>query len=155
MKSILQTTIFLVASSALAQNYYVSPSGSDSNPGTQAQPWLTIQHAASMVTAGAIVHVLPGTYNVSTITSSTSGTPSQHIKFISDTKYGAQIVGTGDWIWGQSGNYVEVIGFDMSASNPVTRIGFEWTGTNGKVNQNRIHDILCSVQGVAVMVVLG
>jgi hypothetical protein len=144
MKDILHLTILLVASSALAQNYYVSPAGSDLNPGTQTQPWLTIQHAANVATAGTTVHVLPGTYNVSTITTSTSGTASQPIKFISDTKYGARVVGTGDSIWAQRGNYVEVIGFDITASNAATRIGFEWTGNNGKVNQNRIHDIQCS-----------
>ncbi len=134
----------LVASSALAQDFFVSPTGSDSNPGTQAQPWLTIQHAANVDTAGVTVHVLPGTYNVSTITSSISGAASQHIKFVSDTQYGARIVGTGDSVWSQSGNYVEVTGFDITASNPATRLGFEWTGNNGRVNQNRIHDIQCS-----------
>jgi len=144
MRGISYIAILLVASGALAQTFYVSPTGSDSNPGSQAQPWLTIQHAANSATAGVTVHVLPGTYNVSAITSSISGAASQHIKFISDTKYGARIVGTGDSVWVQSGNYVEVIGFDVTASNPATRIGFEWTGNNGKVSQNRIHDIQCS-----------
>jgi len=145
MKEILRhVTILFIASSALAQNYYVSPTGSDSNPGTQTQPWLTIQHAANVATAGTTVYVLPGTYNVSTITTSISGTASQHIKFVSDTKYGARIVGTGDSIWAQGANYVEVTGFDITASNAATRIGFEWTGNNGNVNQNRIHDIQCS-----------
>jgi len=32
---------------ALAAEYYVSPTGSDSNPGTQASPWGTVQKAAS------------------------------------------------------------------------------------------------------------
>ena len=39
--------------------YYVSTSGSDSNPGTVGSPWLTIQHAASvaalMLTTEALV----------------------------------------------------------------------------------------------------
>ncbi len=144
MESVLRITILLVASSALAQNFYVSSTGSDSNPGSQVRPWLTIQHAANASTAGVTVHVLPGTYNVSTITSSASGTVSQHIKFISDTKYGARIVGTGDSVWAQKGNYVEVIGFDITASSAATRIGLEWTGNNGNVSENKIHDIQCS-----------
>ncbi|MGD0129072.1 MAG: hypothetical protein ABSF46_27415 [Terriglobia bacterium] len=40
--------------------YFVSSTGSDSNPGTFAEPWLTIQHAADTATAGATVYVLGG-----------------------------------------------------------------------------------------------
>jgi hypothetical protein len=45
--------------------FYVSTVGSDSNPGTLASPWLTIQHAASTVQAGDTVYVLPGVYSES------------------------------------------------------------------------------------------
>jgi len=38
--------------SALAAEYYVAPTGSDSNPGTQASPWGTVQKAASTAAAG-------------------------------------------------------------------------------------------------------
>src|ERR1700680_1956501 len=47
-------------------NYYVSPTGSDSSAGTQAAPWKTINHADSTLQLGAggtIVHVSPGTYS--------------------------------------------------------------------------------------------
>jgi hypothetical protein len=37
--------------------YYVSKRGCDSNPGTFEAPWLTIQHAANSVSAGATVYV--------------------------------------------------------------------------------------------------
>ena len=37
--------------------FYVSTSGSDSNPGTLTQPWMTIEHAANTATAGATVYV--------------------------------------------------------------------------------------------------
>src|SRR5580704_7630413 len=43
--------------------YYVSTSGNDSNPGTLAAPWLTIQNAANIATAGATVYVFGGVYN--------------------------------------------------------------------------------------------
>jgi hypothetical protein len=45
-----------------ADSYYVAKSGSDSNPGTEAQPWLTIQKAASTLVAGDTVYVRQGTY---------------------------------------------------------------------------------------------
>jgi MYXO-CTERM domain-containing protein len=40
----------------------VTPAGSDANPGTAAQPWKTLQHAADNVTAGDTVTVEAGTY---------------------------------------------------------------------------------------------
>ena len=43
--------------------YYVSPTGSDSNPGTSASPFLTIQAAANAVNPGDMVIVRDGTYN--------------------------------------------------------------------------------------------
>ena len=44
-------------------NYYVDViQGSDSNPGSQSQPWKTLQKAADTVSSGATVNVQPGTY---------------------------------------------------------------------------------------------
>jgi len=42
--------------------YYVATTGSDSNPGTQAQPWATLQHAVETIAAGDTILVTPGTY---------------------------------------------------------------------------------------------
>src|SRR5262249_165347 len=42
--------------------YYVSPTGSDSNPGTASQPFQTIQRAADVVNPGDTVLVADGTY---------------------------------------------------------------------------------------------
>src|SRR4051812_13730767 len=47
-------------------NYYVSPTGLDTNNGTSpTSAFATIAHAASVVSAGQIVEVLDGTYNLS------------------------------------------------------------------------------------------
>jgi len=48
---------------ANAATYYVSTTGSNSNDGSQDHPWLTIQKAADMMTAGDTVIVLEGTYD--------------------------------------------------------------------------------------------
>ena len=71
---------------------YVSPTGSDSNPGTIASPWLTIQHAASTVAAGSTVYVEAGTY-IESINVTVSGTSSAPITFIGEN--GAIVSGTG------------------------------------------------------------
>ena len=42
--------------------FYVSTTGNDSNPGTQAAPWRTVQHAADTVHAGSTVNVRAGIY---------------------------------------------------------------------------------------------
>lgn len=46
----------------IAATYYVSVTGNDNNPGTESQPWRTIQKAANTVQAGDTVIVLPGIY---------------------------------------------------------------------------------------------
>lgn len=51
------------ARDARATDYYVAKDGSDSGPGTQAGPWLTIQKAAMTLSAGDTVYVKAGTYN--------------------------------------------------------------------------------------------
>lgn len=42
--------------------YYVDPSGSNSGPGTESQPWRTIQKAADTMVAGDTVYIKTGTY---------------------------------------------------------------------------------------------
>jgi len=45
-----------------AADFYVSPTGNDTNPGSLASPWRTIQHAAETVPAGSTVFIRDGIY---------------------------------------------------------------------------------------------
>lgn len=66
------------ASPVLATTYYVAPppGGSDGNPGTLAQPWGTLQHAADTVGPGDVVIALAGDHAAFEVTTSgTSGAP--------------------------------------------------------------------------------
>ncbi len=96
--SMLSAVLLLFASiSLLAQQgatYYVSTAGSNSNPGSLAKPWLTIQHAANTATAGATVYVFGGVYHQS-INFPNSGTASEPITFKSYPGQTAVIDGTG------------------------------------------------------------
>ena len=47
---------------AQGADYYVSPQGSDSNPGSSTQPFRTITRAYSQAAAGTTIIVLPGVY---------------------------------------------------------------------------------------------
>ena len=43
-------------------SFYVSTAGNDSNPGSEAAPWRTVQHAADTARAGSTVNVRGGVY---------------------------------------------------------------------------------------------
>ena len=52
----------LVLPGAYATTYYVSTQGHDSNAGTQATPWATLQHAVDTIAPGDTILVESGTY---------------------------------------------------------------------------------------------
>lgn len=56
------TLIALSGTLAQAATYYISPSGSDSNPGTQSAPFLHISKGAAVANAGDTVIVMNGVY---------------------------------------------------------------------------------------------
>jgi hypothetical protein len=146
-------------------NYYVSTSGSDSNDGSAAHPWRTIQHASSLVAPGYTVHVAPGTYNVAgpgayptqityAISTSASGTASARIRFISDVKWGAKIVTSNQsyYSWGADGNYVDIVGFDITGDSMV---GMRLNGSNQRALNNLVHNLgtlFCDSNGGAGIV---
>ena len=74
--------------------HYVSTSGNDSNPGTLAAPWRTIQKAANTVGAGSTVCVRGGVYNEQ-VTFTVSGTAGAYITFQSYPGETAVVDGTG------------------------------------------------------------
>ena len=65
MKLSILFALLTCASAAFGQtnsSFYVGATGNDSNPGTQAAPWRTIQHAADTARAGSTVYVRAGVY---------------------------------------------------------------------------------------------
>ncbi|MCS0628847.1 right-handed parallel beta-helix repeat-containing protein [Telluria mixta] len=135
--------------SAVAKDLYVSTTGSDSNPGTQAAPVKTIARADALASAGTIIHVAAGTYRVSApsldnagIKTSKSGTATARIKFVSDVKWGAKIIVSGTGItWDSRGSYVDIDGFDISGSG---RHGILAAGANLTMTNNFVHDLTIS-----------
>jgi len=68
LRTILTTTIVIVSFTFITGNvygttYYVAKNGNNSNSGTEAQPWLTIQKAANTIVVGDTVYIKEGTYN--------------------------------------------------------------------------------------------
>ena len=142
--------------SLLAQagaTYYVSKSGKDTNPGTYTAPWLTIQHAANSVTAGATVYVGSGVYNES-VNFPASGTASNYITFANYPGETAVIDGTGLGVSAVQGlinivnqSYITISGFEIrnytTKSATVTPAGIWLTGSGNGVNllNNLVHNI--------------
>jgi parallel beta-helix repeat protein len=128
--------------SAFGNNYYVSNSGSDVADGSQSQPWQTIKHAAQVVQAGNTVHVLPGTYYESPECKN-NGTSAAPIRFVSDTKWGAKVVGDGVSNWGfrVDGDYSTIEAFDITNVNPTGHVGIETEGNYDSIIGNHVHNI--------------
>jgi parallel beta-helix repeat protein len=81
-KSLLCLICLFVFSSTFvhAKTYYVAKNGDNSNPGTEAQPWLTISRAASMAIAGDTIFIKRGTYNEK-VRFSNNGTEDAYITY--------------------------------------------------------------------------
>jgi len=132
--------------SASKSDFYVSASGNDANSGTLARPWKTINRAALQIKAGDVVHVAPGEYR-GNVKTSVNGNAGARIRFISDKQGAARIVGgSGEAAWQNKGNYVDVMGFDVTGGNAN---GIENLASNVRILGNTVHDILalCSPNG--------
>lgn len=140
-------------------HFYVAKTGNDSNPGSLASPWLTIQKAANTLTAGQKVCVRVGTYEepnfitpdiayggIKPQNSGSSGNP------IIYEAYPGEAV-----IIDQDGTTTEAAGFYIKNKSYITIRGFEitdcWKGgvfvdysdasgnTSIIVEENTIHNI--------------
>ena len=121
--------------------YYVSPGGSDSNPGTMTLPWRTITKAGNSVVPGDTVYVRGGTYPES-VTLSRSGSPSGNITIQAYPNEKPVITGNSLSMssWGSlvsiSGSYITFSGFEVSNSR---YIGIIIKGTHDVVDNAFSH----------------
>lgn len=155
-------------STLLPGSYFVSLSGSDSNPGTLAAPWRHIQYALDRVGAGSTVNVMDGVYNEK-VTFPRSGVSGSYIVLQNYTGQAPVIDGTGVSISGETGlvtienkQYVKLIGFEIrnlkaggvSSAFP-QGISVRGNGAFIEIRNNRVHDIenscrRCGAHGIAV-----
>ncbi|MDR9854331.1 right-handed parallel beta-helix repeat-containing protein [Paenibacillus sp. VCA1] len=141
---------------ALAEGaeYYVSPSGSDSNAGTLASPWKTLQHAADVATPGSKVYVRGGVYNQKLKITRSGSAAQGAITFSNYASEVPVIDGTGLSVSGTEGivdltdaKYITINGFEIrnytTTQNGVMPVGIyvHGAGSNITLSNNKVHDI--------------
>jgi hypothetical protein len=144
--------IFSTTVNAATNTYYVAKNGSDNNPGTQAQPWLTFQKATSTIVAGDTVYVRAGVYNERLNIVNKLGNTTQRITV---KKYPNETViidgtglGTQSPLFIQNSSYITVDGFEVRNSSQV--------GVSAVYGQNHYIELLnlhvhdCSSSGIMV-----
>lgn len=143
-------------------NYYVATNGSNTNPGTEALPFRTIQKGVDMAQAGETVYVKAGTYSeeVSITNSGTAGNPVKLLAFPGDELNvviegtGINVSKNGGWpyfsgligVYGKS--YVEVSGFTIQNSNGFGMIAYEADNItfSGNYTYNTAHSGIASFE---------
>jgi Right handed beta helix region len=75
-------SVLFQTAAVYAATYYVAPTGSNSHPGTEKQPWQTVAHAVNTMVAGDTTYVRGGTYNEGVISFKQSGTAAAPIKLL-------------------------------------------------------------------------
>lgn len=133
--------ILMASPYVYSATYYVSMTGQHSNPGTEARPWRTVQHAANKMRAGDTVYVKAGTYN-ERVTLSHSGNASQGYIVFQNYENDKPILdgnglGNGDMITGSQISYVKIKGFHIT-NHIGAGIVFRGGGSHLEISNNEI-----------------
>lgn len=133
-----------------ANNYYVSPTGSDANQCSFTLPCATMQGVSLHMNAGDTAHFASGNYTWSYSSNQVtkSGTASAYITYISDTKWGAKVTGTDCSPISNDGDYVQIVNFDVTGS---CAQGITTNGNYTTISGNRVHDMPGSQATAAIV----
>jgi hypothetical protein len=93
------------------------------------------------------------------VTIKASGTVTAPIRFLSEQKWGAKVTGDGSANWAMriDGDYVDVVGFDVTNDSAEGHEGIESSGDHIRIVENHVHNIpagLCAggLGGAGIMV---
>jgi len=133
---------FLFAQASFAAVYVVdrsAPNARDSNPGTEAQPFATVQKAADTAKPGDTVCVMSGQYPERVLVK-TSGEAGRPIVFESRPRRSAAVEG-----FRLEASYIRVAGFEITA--PAPKNGVEIVGHHNEILDNYIHHMWYALIG--------
>jgi parallel beta-helix repeat protein len=112
-----------------SRRFYVATNGKDSNAGTEASPWLTIQHAdSSSRKGGDCIIVEPGTYQAGVLIQhgGSSPSPTGYVAYrCAELDKCHVLAASGGHLWGfaNAGNFVVVDGFEVDGNNALMTNG--------------------------------
>ncbi|MGD0536724.1 MAG: DUF1565 domain-containing protein [Verrucomicrobiota bacterium] len=116
-----------------------APGAADRNPGTEAQPFKTVQHAADAAKPGDTVCVMAGKYD-ERIKVKTGGAEGKPIAFVAMPRRAATVGG-----FDLEAGYVRVEGFEITADPPATAVQLH--ASHCEILDNYIHDMMAGVAG--------
>jgi hypothetical protein len=134
----------VVAGRRRAPTLYVATTGSDTNAGTAAAPFATLQKAADVATPGSVVWVADGTYADFAYNTGGGNATDGPVQIRAQNKWGAKINftgSTGNAIY-VGMNYVDIVDFDITAPN--TNIAVYTDGRNVRTIGCYVHDVQTS-----------
>jgi methionine-rich copper-binding protein CopC len=113
-----------------ATNYWVAPSGLDTNPGTDAAPFKTLQKALDVATAGTTINLKPGEYHQAVATK-TAGTATAPITIKGPEtgkdvtgRYKAVLYGLGGRVFSINHSYYTLSGFTIDGQQNIARTAY-------------------------------
>ena len=162
MKFLILFTLFgcVSASGQINTSYYVSTTGNDSNPGTRAASWRTIQHAANTARAGSTVNVERGVYE-ELVSINVAGNASAGFITFRSSPGGTAILDAGHFApSGRQGvltihnqSYVRIEGLEIrnfhTAEHQLSPLGISVTGSGSHIEllNNNVHHIEQTFEG--------
>ena len=141
-------------------SFYVATTGNDSNPGTQAAPWRTVQHAADTAQAGSTVYVRGGIYEELVSINASGNASDGFITFRSypdetavlDASHFTPTDRTGV-LTIQNKSYVRIVGFEIrnfrTAEHRLAPLGINVIGAGSHIEllKNNVHHIENNFEG--------
>jgi hypothetical protein len=141
-------------------SFYVATTGNNSNPGTQAAPWRTIQHAADTARAGSTVNVRGGIYEELVSINASGNATDGFITFRSYPGETAILEAEHFTPSGRSGvltinnkSYVRIEGFEIrnfrTAEHRLAPLGIDVIGAGSHIEllKNNVHHIEQTFEG--------
>jgi len=129
----------------LCVDYYVALDGEDTNPGTEEEPWQTIQKAADTMIAGDTVYITEGTY-VERIVPQNSGNPDHFITYRNYPDHNVIINSPNEWvndvcvfIQDVDLHYLHFMGLTFEGASYTNF--YAWEGSSGSISHFILEDI--------------
>jgi hypothetical protein len=148
LSACLAISLLAIAAPAMATSRYIGVNGVDSGTcTTSAKPCRTFTYVDRQAHSGDVVHVLPGTYNLTSSTCIVTNT--KGVTWQSDTHGAATINGGGHclYMWHNDGNtgYQKIFGFQFTGvqvSSKLNAFGVLLEGSQGnfEIAYNTFHD---------------